>query len=114
MARCAYCGTETQLYESDTPICVPCADLTPQGRAARATLFRDLHEATKRAEAATEAFAAITSQIPNGMPHADGVQRIRNASHELTAARDEMMKAHNRLNDFLDKGIVPDDLKRSG
>ena len=114
MAQCAYCGTETQLYESDTPICVPCADLTPQGRAARAKLFRDLHEATKRAEAATEAFAAITSQIPSGMSHSDGVQRIRNASRELTAARDEMMNAHNRLNAFLHKGIVPDDLKRNG
>jgi hypothetical protein len=42
------------------------------------------------------------------------VQRIRNASHELTAARNEMMEAHHRLNEFLERGTVPEDLKRSG
>jgi hypothetical protein len=42
------------------------------------------------------------------------VQRIRSASHELTAARNEMMEAHHRLNEFLESGIVPEDLKRSG
>jgi hypothetical protein len=52
-------------------------------------------------EAATEAFSAITSRIPSGIPHPDGVQLIRNVSHELTEARNEMMKAHNRVNEFL-------------
>jgi hypothetical protein len=102
------------LYESGVPICVKCAEASPGVRKARIALFRGLLEATKRAEAATDAFAAIASNIPSGMPHPDGVQRIRNASHELTAARNEMMKAHDRLNDFLTAGIVPEDLKRSG
>jgi hypothetical protein len=48
----------------------------------------------------------------DGDPHPDGTQRIRNASNELTAEREAMMKAHNRLTDFLNTGIVPDDLKR--
>ena len=115
MERCAFCKSEeTMLYESGVPICVKCAEASPGVRKARITLFRNLHDATKRAEAATDAFAALALNIPSGMPHPDGVQQIRNASHELTAARNEMMKAHNRLNDFLTAGIVPEDPKRSG
>ena len=53
-------------------------------------------------------------RYPSGTPHPDGVQRIHNASHKLTQARDEMMNAHNRMNDFIERGIVPEDLKRSG
>jgi hypothetical protein len=30
------------------------------------------------------------------------------------AARREIVKAHSRLNDFLNRGIVPDDLKQGG
>ena len=44
-------------------------------------------------------------------PHPDGVHRIKNASNKLTAARKEMGTAHNRLDDFLSRGVVPDDLK---
>jgi len=76
--------------------------------------MRDLHEATLRAEAATTAFHAVTGDIPSYIPQPDGTQRIHNASRALKVARDEMMTAHNRLNEFLEHGIVPDDLKRSG
>jgi hypothetical protein len=31
---------------------------------------------------------------------------------ELDSARTEMMKAHTRLNDFTERGIVPEDLKQ--
>ena len=113
MARCAYCQTETELYDGASPICVPCADLSPDRRAVRAKLFHDLNEAVKRADAATDAFALVNGDIPSGMAHPDGVQRIHDASRVLTAAREEMMKAHSRLNDFIGTGIVPDDLKRS-
>ena len=81
---------------------------------ATAILFRDLDEAIKRSDNANDAFKAVLSNIPNGDPHPDGTQRIRNASSELTAARDAMMKAHNRLTDFLNTGVVPDDLKQRG
>jgi hypothetical protein len=115
MEKCGFCKTEeTMLYESGVPVCLKCAEASPEVRKARITLFRSLHEATKCAEAATDAFAAITSSIPSRMPHPDGVQRIRNASRELTEARNEMMQAHKRLNEFLETGAVPDDLKRSG
>jgi hypothetical protein len=35
-------------------------------------------------------------------------------SSSYPAARMEMMKAHNRLNDFVNAGVVPEDLKKSG
>jgi hypothetical protein len=111
MARCAYCQTETELYAGAIPICIPCADLSPDRRAARAKLVQDLHEATLRADAATEAFTAIAGDIPSGMPQPDGIQRIQNASREMDAARKAMMTAHTRLNDFIEGGIMPEDLK---
>ena len=77
-------------------------------------LFRDLDEAIKRSDKANDVFKAVLSNIPNGDPHPDGTQRIRNASSELTAAREATMKAHNRLTDSLNTGIVPDDLKHRG
>jgi hypothetical protein len=73
-----------------------------------------MHEAVARAEAATEASSAITSKIPSGIPDPDGVQRIHNVSRALKLARDEMMIAHNRLNAFLERGIVLNNLKRRG
>jgi hypothetical protein len=113
MARCVYCQTETELYDSASPVCVQCADLSPERRAVRAILFHNLNEAVKRADAANDAFVAITAGIPSSIPHPDGAQRIHNATRDLSAAREEMMKAHNRLDDFLKTGIVPEDLKRS-
>jgi len=111
MEQCAYCGTETLLHISNVPVCVECADLSPEKLAVRARLFRDLHEAVKITELANENFIVATNSIA---PSPDGTQQIHKASRQLTTARDEMMKAHNRLNAFLDKGIVPDDLKRRG
>jgi hypothetical protein len=80
----------------------------------KTALLRDLQEATKRADEASDAFLAITTEIPSGIPHPDGTQNIHNASHKLTAAREAIMMAHTRLNDYLERGIVPNDLKRSG
>jgi hypothetical protein len=115
MERCAHCKAEdTDLYENGVPICLKCAELSPERRKVRIALFHSLQEAVRRAEAATETFSAITSNIPSGVPHPDGVQRIHNVSRELKLARDEMMIAHNRLTAFLERGIVPEDLKRSG
>jgi len=38
----------------------------------------------------------------------------KNASRKLDIDRKEMMKAHSRLNGFIELELVPDDLKRSG
>jgi hypothetical protein len=95
----------------DMPVCIQCAELSPEKLAVRTRLFRDLHEAVSLAELANDNFMAATNSMP---PHPDGTLQIHKASHQLTAARGKMLRAHNRLNDFLERGIVPDDLKQSG
>ena len=49
--------------------------------------------------------------IPSGLPHPDGSLRIQNAAHALAAARNEVMRAHSRLDEFLARGVVPGDLE---
>ena len=119
MADCAYCGAETQLYNSGVPICVICSDARESKRKPPTSehqvvniLDQDLQAAMERAKAAAEAFAAATREIPSGIPHPDGTQRIHNASREISQARVGLMIAHNRLNDYLARGVVPDDLKQ--
>jgi hypothetical protein len=105
----------------DVPICVECSDTQGRKRKPpgteqeiRTTLLEDLVEATRRSHEASGEFEAVTGRFPSGLPHPDGAQQIKNASNELSIARKQMMRAHNRLNDYLGRGIVPEDLKRSG
>jgi|SRR5579872_680520 len=116
MAACTFCKAETELRDSGMPVCVKCSEAQNSKLTHRVLniLQQDLEAATKRSKAATAAFDAITSDVPSGIPHPDGMQRIHNASREVTVARMEMLRAHHRLNDFLNAGIVPEDLKRSG
>ena len=67
---------------------------------------------TARVNAASEAFIAVMGDVPSGLPHSEGTQRIHNASRELSEARKDVMKAHTRLNDFLGQGIIPEELKQ--
>ena len=101
MAQCAFCKAETKLYKQGVPICVAC---DAKRSSVQEILAKQLQEATLRATACRDAFAAAIS-IPSG------AQRIFNASHGLSLARKEMERAHNRLNAFLISGIVPEDLK---
>ena len=72
----------------------------------RSVLLQDVLELTARFTEATGEFEAVTGQIPSGLPHPDGVQRIKNASNKLSTARNELMKAHRRLNEHVGpKGI---------
>jgi hypothetical protein len=120
MAQCAYCKADTSLYEGGVPICVKCAETRGGGkrqspatdRDIRAILVKHIVEATERANAASAAFNAVLDRTPSGLPHPDGTQRIRNASRDLDSARREMMKAHTRLNEFIERGVVPEDLKQ--
>ena len=115
MAQCAFCKAETEMYDRGAPICVECSHEreTAAARRVRTTLLECLNEATARVTAASESFQSVMREMPSGVPHPDGVQRIHNASRELNAARKEMMAAHSRLNDFISRGIVPEDLKRA-
>jgi len=118
MAECARCKTYTQLFENGVPICLNCTEQRelkrkpPNADQIRTTLVGRIAQATARVSEANRKFSETIGQFPSGLPHPDGVQRIKNASNELTVARKEMMTAHKRLTEFLDSGIVPEDLKR--
>ncbi len=112
MAPCAYCRKETELYDGGTPVCVECAGARAPQPSLAVRLQRDVALATERAEAANAAFHALVRDIPSNAPHPDGSQRLHNASRELTIARQAMMEATLRLNDFLNRGTIPEDLKR--
>ena len=116
MAECNFCKVETQLYDGGTPVCVKCSEAreskAPGSAEIRTALVKRIVDATARVSAAKSAFSLVMNQVPSGLPHPDGAQRIHNASRELDAARKEMMEAHTRLNDFIERGVVPEDLKQ--
>src|SRR4029077_6593539 len=98
---------------SGVPVCIQCSNQPPKNRNVRNKLVRDLDEAVERADSASRTFSDIVGDIPSDLPHPDGAQRIHNATDNLSSARQKVTKAHSRLNDYLSRGIVPDDLKRS-
>jgi len=115
MAECSYCKAETELHDNGAPICLVCAvakDGTIQDSSGvQLTLLEEVRQATDRANTAAESFSSIIERIPSDVPHPDGVFRITQASRELSTARAEMMVAHRRLNDFISRGVIPEDLK---
>ena len=74
-------------------------------------LQQDLSEARKKARIALDRFNAILTETPTGIPYPDGVQHIRAASREHSAAREAVMSALRRLNDFVIHGTIPEDMK---
>jgi hypothetical protein len=78
-----------------------------------AILRRDFAAAQTRAEIAQQHFNEIIREVPSGLPHPDGTQRVRNASAEYAAARKTLMLALSRLSDFVVHGAIPDHLKDS-
>ena len=121
MAECAYCKSETELFENGTPICVSCAaaregDPRPSFGSSdiQQKLLQEIREATDRVNAAAEGFSLLLKDVPSNVPAPDGTFRITQASHELATARAEMMRAHRRLNDFLSRGVIPEDVDQGG
>ena len=104
MQLCARCGAETELNDNGVPICLSCS--------VRERLTQEVLEATAKKADAFRKFEAVMHS-PSGLPHPDGVRRIKNASNELSVARKEMARAYERLGDYLDRGIVPEDLKKA-
>lgn len=114
MAECAYCKAETELHNNGVPICLKCSVAQEAKRKPPATqqqilntLLQDVIELAARTEQATEELEDLVGQIPSGLPHPDGTQRIKNASAKLSIARNELMKAHRRLNDHSGSVILP-------
>jgi hypothetical protein len=122
MVECIFCKSDTELHEGGVPVCVKCSESRDSKRKPTTSedqvlnvLREDFQSAAGRAKAATAAFDAVASEIPSGINHPDGKQRLQNASREATIARMEMLRAHHRLSDYLNARIVPEDLKqRSG
>ncbi len=117
--QCIYCKTKIKSYDSGLQICLDCANrakakVPHDEQNIRAILQRELIQATARAHVATDAFNAIVDDIPSALPHPDGTQRIHNAYRELSLARQRMMQAHSRLDDYLVSGTIPEDLDPSG
>jgi hypothetical protein len=108
------------MYQNQIPICTECSEERDERGAQpareqqiRTILVNSLVEATTRTSVASQAFNIVMSQFPSGLPHPDGSRQIHNASAALAAARKELMMAHNRLNDYLGRGIIPEDLKQT-
>ena len=121
MALCTSCNRETELFECDIPVCLSCslerdAKRKPAGSDSqiRSVLHDTLVRATERASGATAAFTAVVQAVPSAIPPPDGTHLIQRASRDVSKARVELMRAHNRLNDYLSRGIVPEDLKQNG
>ena len=91
------------LFEDGAPICSACS--------VRETLTKEVLETTAKKGEAFRKFEALMVNVPSGHPRPDGVQLIKNASNELSLARKEMTRAYARLSDYLERGIVPPDLK---
>ena len=77
----------------------------------RRVLFQDVLELTAQFDEATRVLVSVRPHIVSGVTHSE---RIKKASNQLSIARKKLMKAHRRLGDYFDHGIVPEDLKRSG
>ena len=76
-------------------------------------LIQEVIDATTEKNEASDAFDVVIGQFPSGLPHPDGSQRIANCSKRLSIARQNVVTAHTRLTEFLDRGIVPEHLKGS-
>jgi hypothetical protein len=118
MAVCAYCKAEMELYGSGVPICSRCSEarettLKPPTatNAVREILVQEVLETTAKKGEAFIKSKSILDQFPSGLAHPNGRQQIKSASHELSIARKEMALAYTRLNDYLNTGIAPENLK---
>jgi hypothetical protein len=74
-------------------------------------LQAEVAEALEKFKTANARLLAVTKEIPSGLPHPDGVQRIVNVSAENARARKDLRVARARLEQFREYGFVPDDLR---
>jgi len=117
VAKCNLCMAETELHNAGVPICIECTHAAPaiprtavQDHEIDRILREQLQAATLIADQASEAFSELMTEIPSGLPYPDSTHRIHCASRDLSAARKEVMAAHQRLHEFLSSGLIPHDL----
>jgi hypothetical protein len=103
MVYCVNCKAEIKLSGDGVLICSSCS--------VREILTKEVLETTAKKIEAFGKFEAIMRHVPGGLPQPDGTQQIKNASNELATARKQMAQAYQRLSDYLDNGIVPEELQ---
>jgi hypothetical protein len=108
MSHCTFCKTqECELHKDFAEICHSCWNLAEAnsrevyGTSIYAALVRDLTEATLRSQFALIEFS-IASEIPRSLLRTNDRERIHSACLALNAARAGLLKAHHRLNHFLE------------
>ena len=113
---CAVCKSKTELAIDGVPLCEECfgkaeSDIgkLKTDREIRVALQRKILACTAQAHDASEELMEIMRDIPSGLPQPDGNLRIQNAARALAAARNEVMEAHSRLNEFLARGALSED-----
>ena len=73
-------------------------------------LTDELATARSRHASARERFDRVIQEVPSGVPHPDGTQRIHAAGREINAALEAYLYALKRFSDFVLYRIVPADL----
>ena len=68
--------------------------------------------AQQRLIEASKRFTEVMDDIPSGIPHPDGTDRIHQASRECKDSREAASAAMKRLSDFMIGGIIPPELER--
>jgi hypothetical protein len=77
------------------------------------TLNNDVHEAKERYDVAFKRFREIVSDVPSGIPHPDGSERVRLASREYKHGLEALNTALFKLNHYVIHGTIPPDLKET-
>ena len=119
MAECSVCGLHTELFLRGVPLCFSCAQTIETNHfrreSSKTKIQITLEEAQQAARTETHAartrFREISREIPSGLPHPDGLDRIRLAGVDVRSAEQKYLTATTRLTEFLIRGIVPDDLE---
>ena len=73
-------------------------------------LRADVDRAQVRYRSEAAKFRQIRQDIPSGIPHPDGVMRIRQSGEAHSAALAAYISALKRFTDFVVKRVVPNDL----
>ena len=77
-------------------------------------LQKELTHAQEEHLAAIGRFNDVMKHLPSGDPHPDASLTVQRAGEDSRAALRRYMRALDRSTDYFVRGIVPEDLKRSG
>jgi hypothetical protein len=76
-------------------------------------LTSELAQDYSRHTAASKRFDDLVKEVPSGLPHPDGCERIHAAGRDASVTLEAYVFALRRYADFSVHGIVPDDLATS-